>query len=146
MDLFGTNLFRIFTCVFAPTFCDLVDYLWLLLENSFEKLVTNPLFGWEFCVVQQDTFDPHQVSDQGNFYRISHLYFVGRSIRDGQFNNYLQLIQNWNVSSRIWPDLLFFNQHSQQVHDVMQKEIDNLEFVQGVNFEIRYSLENNGTK
>ena len=36
-------------------------------EVVFQKLVTNPLFGWEFCVVQQDTFYPHQDSEQVNF-------------------------------------------------------------------------------
>ena len=42
--------------------------------------------------------------------------------------------------------LIFFNQHSQPLYDVMQKEIENLEFVQGVNFEFIDSLKNNGTK
>ena len=32
--LFGSNLFHIFNCAFVPTFCDFVDYLWLLLPNS----------------------------------------------------------------------------------------------------------------
>ena len=27
LDLFGTNLFQIFDCVFVPTFCDFVEYL-----------------------------------------------------------------------------------------------------------------------
>ena len=40
----------------------------------------------------------------------------------------------------------FFYQHSQPLYDVMQKEIKNLEFVQGVNFEFIDSLKNNGTK
>ena len=40
----------------------------------------------------------------------------------------------------------FFYQHSQTFYDVMQKEIENLEFVQGVNFEFIDSLKNNGTK
>ena len=42
--------------------------------------------------------------------------------------------------------IYFFYQHSQPVHDVMQKEIENLEFVQGVIFEFFDSLKNNGTK
>ena len=29
-------------------------------EFSFQKVVTDALFGWEFCAVQQDTFYPHQ--------------------------------------------------------------------------------------
>ena len=40
----------------------------------------------------------------------------------------------------------FLNQHSQVLYDVMQKDIDNLEFVQVRNFECIDSLENNGTK
>ena len=39
----------------------------------------------------------------------------------------------------------FFYQHSQPLYDVMQKEIENLKFVQGVNFEFIDSLKNNGT-
>ena len=42
--------------------------------------------------------------------------------------------------------IYFFYQHSQPLYDVMQKEIDNLEFVQGVHFEFINSLKNNGTK
>ena len=37
-------------------------------------------------------------------------------------------------------------QHSQTLYDLMQKEIENLEFVQGVNSEYIDSLKNNGTK
>ena len=40
----------------------------------------------------------------------------------------------------------FFYQHSQPLYDVMQKEIENFEFVRGVNFEFIDSLKNNGTK
>ena len=42
--------------------------------------------------------------------------------------------------------IYFLYQHSQLLHDVMQKEIENFEFVQGVNFEFTDSLKNNGTK
>ena len=42
--------------------------------------------------------------------------------------------------------IYFFYQHSQPLYNVMQKEIENLEFVQGVNFEFIDSLKNNGTK
>ena len=40
----------------------------------------------------------------------------------------------------------FFHQHSQPLYDVMRKEIENLEFVRGVNFEFIDSLKNKGTK
>ena len=36
--------------------------------------------------------------------------------------------------------IYFFSQHSQPPYDVMQKEIENLEFVRGVNFEFNDSL------
>ncbi len=42
--------------------------------------------------------------------------------------------------------IYFFYQHSQPLYDVLQMEIKNLEFVQGVNFEFIDSLKNNGTK
>ena len=42
--------------------------------------------------------------------------------------------------------ICFFYQHPQPLYDVMQREIDNLEFVQGVHFEFINSLKNNGTK
>ena len=42
--------------------------------------------------------------------------------------------------------IYFFHQNSQLLYDVMQEEIENLELVRGVNFEIIDSLENNGTK
>ena len=42
--------------------------------------------------------------------------------------------------------IYFFKQHSQILYDVMQKEIENVEFLQGVNFEYIDSLTNNGTK
>ena len=60
-----------------------------------------------------------------------------------------QFIYNWLKIGTIQPkfdEIYFFYQHSQPLHDVMQKEIENLEFVQGVNFEFIDSLKINGTK
>ena len=42
--------------------------------------------------------------------------------------------------------IIFFYQHFQPLYEQMQKEVENLEFVQGVNFDFIDSLENNGTK
>ena len=56
----------------------------------------------------------------------------------------LQLIYNWLKIGTFQPKfdkIYFFYQHSQPLYDVMQKEIENLEFVRGVNFEIIDSLE-----
>ena len=60
-----------------------------------------------------------------------------------------QLIYNWlkiGTFQLKFDKIYFFYQHSQPLYDVMQKEIENLEFVQGVNFEFIDSLKNNGTK
>ena len=42
--------------------------------------------------------------------------------------------------------IYFFYQHSQPLYDVMKKEIDNIEFVEGANFEFVNSLLNSVTK
>ena len=60
-----------------------------------------------------------------------------------------QPIDNWLKIGTFQPRFdknYFFYQHSQPLYDVMQKEIENLEFVQGVSFEFFDSLKNNGTK
>ena len=64
-------------------------------------------------------------------------------------NGKSQLIYNWLKIGTFQPKfdkINFFYQHSQPLYDVMQKEIENLEFAQGVNFEFIDSLKNNGTK
>ena len=114
-------------------------------EFTFQKLVTNQQFGLEFCVVRQDTFYTHQDYEQVNLYKKSSLYFIGWSFRNWKIEAYLQLVKNWNFSTNVWQNLLFY-QHSQPLYDVMQKEIENLDFVQGVSFEFIDSLKNNGTK
>ena len=61
----------------------------------------------------------------------------------------LQLIYNWLKIGGFQPKfdkIYFFYQRSQCPYDNMQKEIENLEFVQGVNFEIIDSSKNKGTK
>ena len=60
-----------------------------------------------------------------------------------------QLIYNWlkiGIFQPKFDKIYFFNQPSQPLYDVMQKEIENLEFVQGVNFEFFDFLKNKGTK
>ena len=59
-----------------------------------------------------------------------------------------QLICNWlkiGTFQTKFDKIYFFYQHSQPLYNVTQKEIKNLEFVQGVNFEFIDSLINNGT-
>ena len=59
------------------------------------------------------------------------------------------LIHEWLKVGTFQPNfdkIYFFHQHPQPFYDFMQKEIDNLEFVQSVHFEFTNSLKNNGTK
>ena len=106
----------------------------------FQKLLKNSLFGLEFCVVQQDAFYPHGGYERVNFHKNWRLYIFGRPLRDGKS----QLIYNCLRIGTFQPklDKVFFNQQSQTLYDVMQNEIENLEFVLGVNFEFMYSLKN----
>ena len=60
-----------------------------------------------------------------------------------------QLTYNWLKIGTFQPKfdrIYFFYQHYQPLYNVMRKDIKNLEFVQGVNFELVDSLKNNGTK
>ena len=60
-----------------------------------------------------------------------------------------QLSYNWLKIGSFEPKfetIYFFSQHSQSLHNVMQKAMENLEFKQGVNFEFIDSLKNIGTK
>ena len=59
------------------------------------------------------------------------------------------LIDEWLKVGTFQPKfdkIYFFYQHTQPLYDAMQKENDNLEFVQGVHFEFINSLQNNGSK
>ena len=61
----------------------------------------------------------------------------------------LQLNSNWlkiGTFQTKFDKIYFFHQHFEHFYDVVQKEIEDLEFVQGVIFEFIVSLENNGTK
>ena len=60
-----------------------------------------------------------------------------------------QLIYNWLKIGTFQPkfnNFYFSYQLSQPFYDVMQKEIESIEFVRGINFEFIDSLKNNGTK
>ena len=105
----------------------------------------NHLFGSEFCAVRQDTFYPHQDYEQINMNKKSSFFTMVGPSETGES----QLIYIWLNAVTFQPkfDKIYFPyQHSQPLYDVMQKEIENLEFVQGLNFETIESLKNNGTK
>ena len=113
-------------------------------ELTFQKLVTNQLFGLEFCAVQQDTFYPHQDYEQVNFYK--NRVFI--SLVGPSETGKSQLIYYWLKIGTFQPKFVkiyFFYQHSQPLYHVLQKENENLEFMCGVNFEFIDSLKNNGT-
>ena len=60
-----------------------------------------------------------------------------------------QPVYNWlkiGTQQAKFHKVYLFYQHSQPLHDVMQNKIDNLEFVQGVNFDFLDLLKRNGTK
>ena len=131
---------------FCPNF---LSFCWSPLvafgEFTFQKPVTNQLIGLKFCAVRQDTFYTHQEYKHVIFYKKSNLYFIGWSFRNWKIAIYLQLAKYWNNSTKAW-QIYFFYQHSKPLHDVMQKGIESLEFVRGVNFEFIDSLKNNGTR
>ena len=70
-------------------------------EFTFQKLVTNQLFRLEYCGVRQDTFYFHQVYEQVNFYKKLSHYFIGWSFRNWKIAVYLQLAENWNISTKV---------------------------------------------
>ena len=82
---------------------------------------------------------------KNNLNSAKNLYIVGRSLRDKKVTTYLQLAQKGNLSTK-FDKTYFFYQHSQTLYDVMQEEIENLEFVQGFIFDFIDSLIINGTK
>ena len=60
-----------------------------------------------------------------------------------------ELNYNWlkiGFFQRKFDKIHFFSQHSQPLYDVMQKEIENLEFFKVVNVEFIDALKNNGIK
>ena len=114
-------------------------------EINFQKLVTNQLFGLDFCAVRQDTFYPQQDYEQVIFYKKSSLFSMVGPSETGKS----QLFYNWLKIGTFQPrfdKIYFFNQHSQPLYEVMRKEIENFEFVPGLNFEFIDSLKSNGTK
>ena len=107
--------------------------------------MTDQLLGLEFCAVRQDTF--YFTKAMNNLISAKNRVFI--SLVGPSESRKSQLIYNWLKNGTFQPKfdkIYFFYQHSQPLYDVMQKEIENLEFMQGVNFEFIDSLKNNGTK
>ena len=105
----------------------------------------NQLFRLEFCAVRHDTFYHHQDYEQGNFHKNRVLISLVGPSKTGKS----QLIYKWLKNETFQPKfdkLCFLYQHSQPPYDVLPKEFENLELVQGVNFEFIDSIKNKGTK
>ena len=114
-------------------------------EFAFQKIVTNQQFGLELCAVRQDTFGPHQDYEQVNFYKTSLVISLVGHSETGK----MQSTYNWlkiGTFQTKFDKIYFLYQHSQPLYDGMQEEIENLEFVPGLNFEFIHSLKNNDTK
>ena len=77
---------------FSPNF---LSFCWsssvVFGEFTFQKLVTNQLFGSEFCAVRQDTFYPHQGLNK----LISRKNRVFTSLVGPSETGKLQLLYNW---------------------------------------------------
>ena len=146
LGLLETNLFQIADCVSVPTFCRFDDHLRLLLENSpFKNLWRINCLGWNFVQRGRIHFTLAKVMNK----LISTKNRVFISLVGPSESGKSQLIYNWLKIGTFQPKFdkrYFFHQHSQPPYDVMQKEIEGLEFVRGVNFEFIDSSKNNGTK
>ena len=95
--------------------------------------------------MQQDTFYLHQSLNKLIFPKNS--FFISLVRPSKSVKTYL--IYEWLEVGTFQPKfdkIYFFYQHPQPLYDVMQKGIDNLEFVRGVHFEFINSLKKNGTK
>ena len=60
-----------------------------------------------------------------------------------------QVIHDWLVFGTFQPEfdkIYYFYQHYQSLYGLMSKNIKNIQFVQGVDFELIQNLPNNGTK
>ena len=76
----------------------------------------------------------------------SSLYFIGWPFRNWKVAVDLKLVENWNISTKIWQFLLFCINIANLFTMLCKTKLKKLEFVQGVNFELIDSLKINGTK
>ena len=104
------------------------------------------MFGLEIFAVRQDIFYPHKEYDQVIFYKNSSLYFIGCGPSETGNSQFIYNLLKIGTFQPNFDKVYWFYQYSQPFYEVMQKEIENLEFVQGVNFEFIDSLRNNSTK
>ena len=118
----------------------------MILENSpLKNLLRINCLGWNFVQRGRIHFTLTKIMNK----LISTKNRVFISLAGPSETGKSQLICKWLKIGTFQPNfdkIYFFNQQSQPLYNVMQKEIENLEFVSGVCFEIIDSLKNNGTK
>ena len=133
---------------FCPGF---LSFCWSSLvvfgEFTFQKLQTNQQFwlGWIFLKCGRIHFIFTKLTNM----LISRKNRVFISLSGPSETGKSEFIYNWLRIGTFQPKfdkIYFFYQHSQPLYDVMQKEIENLEFVQGKKFEFIDSSKNNSTK
>ena len=97
--------------------------------------------------MQQGTFYPHQDFEQVTLTKTRDFVVdrSGPSVRDGKVTPFFYNLLKIGDSQPKFATFTFY-QHSQTFYDVMQKEFDNLEFVQCVSFDLIDPLKNNGAK
>ena len=117
IELFiGTNMFQIIDYFVVQSFCHLVAFG----KFTFQNLVKNQLFRWEFYVLQQDGFCFHQDCEQYHFLQTVALIFLvcPSDTRKSQ------TISNWLIFGFLHQEIdkkFLFYQHYQALHDVLQK-------------------------
>ena len=129
---------------FCPSFCNTLDYLLLLLAYTFgQDLWRIYNLGRKLvqCSRRHFTFTKYMnmlISTKNRFLYL----WLNRAILAKR----IWFMSGWKFE-HFNPNLtkLFFLSTPQPLYDVMQKEIDNLEFVQGVHLEFINSSKNNGT-
>ena len=131
---------------FSQFFCHFVDLLWLLLEKSlFKNLERINCLGWKLAQCGRIHFTLNKIMNK--LISTKTRFFV--SMSGASETGKSQLIYHWlkiGIFQSKFDKAYFFYQHSQPLYDYLQKEIENPEFVRGVNFEFNDSLKYNGTK
>ena len=146
LGLFKRNLFQIADCVSVSIFCPFVDHHWLVLENLPFKKTCDESAVWVgiLCSAAGYSLPPPRFMKKliSSFLQKSSVLFIGWSFRNWKIAAYLQLAKVWNIRTRVWQNLVFY-QFSQPPYDVMENE--SLAFVRGLKFELTDSLKSNAT-
>ena len=114
-------------------------------EFILQKIVKNPLFGWDFCVVQGIHFALTKTNKLMS--TKSHcLYIIGRPVRHKKFTTFVQFAKKMESFNQKLTKFTFSINTQSHFMSFYKKRIQSLKFVQDVNFVFKDSLKNNGTK